>query len=284
MTDSSATEANPDEGAVKARAALPHAGSRVGGWVIMGDRVGVEAMCRSALDFVGIDAQHGFFGFNQAAVAVQVANLCGVHCLVRVPVGQLGWIPRYLDAGANGVIVAMVSSPEEAQEAVGLSLYQPDGQRSYGGGSRNGVGEQGPQSPAVEPPEVFAMIETRRALQCLGEIAEVPGLAGLYVGPVDLGLAIGAPYPLSSDDIPWRSAVDSVIQACATHGIRSGMFATDGDDARRWMMAGFSDVVLSSDIALLGRAVHEHLERARQVVSAADARSASAVADPYAGR
>jgi 4-hydroxy-2-oxoheptanedioate aldolase len=283
LTADSAVGANLAEGAVGAPA-VPPARTRVGGWAIMGDRVGVEAMCRTALDFVGIDAQHGFFGFDHAAVAVQVANLCGVHCLVRVPADQLGWVPRYLDAGANGMVIAMVTSPEAAQRAVGLSLYQPHGQRSYGGGPRNGVGEQGrPRGPA-EPPEVFAMIETKRAIQSLKEIAAVPGLAGLYVGPADLGLAIGTPFPLSTDDIVWRAAVDSVVEACATNGIRSGMFATDGDDARRWMMAGFTDVVLSSDISLLRRAVYEQLERARLPFSATDAVSVPPVADPYAGR
>jgi 4-hydroxy-2-oxoheptanedioate aldolase len=284
LSGSSAIQPNPAEGAVTAGAALRTVGPRVGGWGIMGDRVGVEAMCRSGLDFVGIDAQHGFFGFEHAAMAVQVANLCGVHCLVRVPAGQLAWVPRYLDAGANGVIIAMVGSPEEAAEAVELSLYQPHGQRSYGGGPRNGVGQQAPEDGTPEVPEVFAMIETKRALQCLDEIAGVPGLAGLYVGPADLGLAIGAPFPLQSDDVAWHAAVDLVVGACATHGIRSGMFATDGDDARGWIMAGFSDVVLSSDIGLLRRAIYEHLERARQPVSVADVHGGSRVSDPYADR
>jgi 4-hydroxy-2-oxoheptanedioate aldolase len=281
LTRTSAIAPNPAEGPAAARAALRPFGLRVGGWGIMGDRVGMEAMCRSGFDFVGVDAQHGFFGFDQAAIAVQVANLCGLHCLVRVPAGQLNWVPRYLDAGANGIIIAMVSSPEEAEEAVGLSLYQPDGQRSWGGGPRNGVGAPGPEGPVLEVTEVFAMIETKRALQCVGEIADVPGLAGLYVGPADLGLAIGSPFPLPSDDGAWHAAVDSVVEACATHGIRSGMFASDGDDARRWAMAGFSDVVLSSDIGLLRRAIHDHLERARPPVVAADALPPSG---PYAGR
>jgi hypothetical protein len=62
------------------------------------------------------------------------------------------------------------------------------------------------------------------------------------------------------------------------------MFATDGDDARAWFAAGFRDVVLSSDIALLRRAVHEQLERARRPWSAEDPSALSQIADPYAGR
>jgi len=259
-------------------------GSRVGGWVIMGGRVGVEAMCNTGFDFVGIDAQHGFFGFDAAALAVQVANLCGVHCLVRVPVDQLGWVPRYLDAGANGVIIAMVTSPEQARAAVELSRYQPEGRRSYGGGKRNGVGESIPESLETEVPEVFAMVETRTALDRVRELAEVPGLAGLFVGPVDLGLAMSRPYPLSSDDAPWRAAVSAVADLCSRQSVRAGMFATDGDDARRWLAEGFTDVVLSSDIAMLRRALNENLVRARRPATETDPATAPRYAGPYAGR
>lgn len=258
--------------------------ARIGGWSIIGDRVAVEAICRTDVDFVGIDGQHGFFAFDRAAVAVQVANLCSIPCFVRVPADQLDWIPRYLDAGADGVVVAMVSTAQDARRAVALSRYQPVGQRSYGGGKRNGVGEEATGDIERRVPEVFAMVETAGALEELEEIAATPGLAGLYVGPVDLGLAMGRPYPLTSDDAPWRAALDAVVRACEAHGLRSGMFATDGDDAREWLSVGFRDVVLSSDIALLRRALHEHLERAREPVTTTDPPRNPRVADPYAGR
>jgi 4-hydroxy-2-oxoheptanedioate aldolase len=258
-------------------------GLRLGGWSIMGDRVAVEAMCKTGFDFVGIDAQHGFFAFDTAASGLQVANLCRVPCLVRVPADQLGWVPRYLDAGADGVIVAMVSSPAEARQAVALSRYQPWGQRSYGGGPRNGVGAVN-GTAADGAPEVFPMIETRAALEAVEEIAAVHGLTGLLVGPVDLGLALGRPHPLPSDDGPWREAVTGVRQACARHGLRSGMFATDAEDARMWAWLGFSDVIVSSDISMLRRAMSQELARARQPVSAQDPVVTAGTAGPYAGR
>jgi 4-hydroxy-2-oxoheptanedioate aldolase len=240
-------------------------GTRFGGWAIMADRVAMEAICRSGVDFVGVDAQHGFFGFESAAVAVQVANLCGVHCLVRLPVEHLGWAPRYLDAGADGVVVAMVRSAEEAADAVELCRYQVAGRRSYGGGRRNGVGDMVAGDDGAPPaPEVYAMVETGEALGALDDLARVPGLTGLYVGPVDLGLALGVPEGSPESGYgPWRGAVQAVVEACQRHGRRSGTFATDGDDGFRWAAYGFTDVVLSSDIAMLRRALRDDLHRAR---------------------
>lgn len=258
-------------------------GSRVGAWSIMGGRVGVEAMCRLGIDFIGIDSQHGFFAFEEAAIAIQVANLCRTPCFVRVPAGQVEWVPRYLDAGADGIVLAMVENLEQVQRAVELSRYQPNGKRSYGGGKRNGVGEERSIDPRGEAPEIFAMIETADALADADQIAAVPGLAGMFVGPVDLGLAMERPYPLLSDDEPWRVALRQVMDACKKAGVRPGMFAVDGDDARDWLQFGFSDVVLSSDIAMLRRAMHEHLVLAHTPGPAGDAPQPRS-ADPYAGR
>jgi 4-hydroxy-2-oxoheptanedioate aldolase len=231
---------------------------------------------------VGIDAQHGFFSFDDAGVAIQVANLCNVRCFVRVPVGQLDWVPRYLDAGADGVVIAMVEDVAQVKRAVQLACYQPRGVRSYGGGKRNGVGENGTVE-VTRAPEVFPMIETRHAMEAVDAIAGVRGVTGLLVGPVDLGLALDRPYPLPSDDQPWREAVSRVLEACKRHNVRPGMFAVDGDDAGNWLASGFLDVVVSSDISMLRRAMNEHLARARSPRSERGA-SRQLTGDPYAGR
>lgn len=118
-------------------------GQRLGAWGIMGHRVGVEAMCRLDIDFVGIDAQHGFFSFDDAGVAIQVANLCNVPCFVRVPAGQLDWVPRYLDAGADGIVIAMVEDVAQVERAVQLACYQPRGRAAMEEGSEMAWGRTG---------------------------------------------------------------------------------------------------------------------------------------------
>jgi 2-keto-3-deoxy-L-rhamnonate aldolase RhmA len=198
----------------------------------------------------------------------------------------MGWIPRYLDAGADGIVLAMTESAADAERAIRLARYQPHGSRSYGGGSRNGVGE--PAGGAVNPgactPEVIVMIETPGAMAELKQIVATPGLGGAWVGPVDLGLGLDRPYPLPPDDPAWRKALAQVVSACLDAGIRPGMFAVGGEDAREWLATGFQDVVLSSDIALLRRAFDEHLARSRTPVTQADPLCHNELTDPYAGR
>ena len=128
------------------------------------------------------------------------------------------------------------------------------------------------------------MVETAGAIKSLDEIASVPGLAGLLAGPVDLGLALERPYPLPADDPIWSAALDSVVRVSELHGIRAAMYATDAEEARHWFAVGFRDVLISSDISMLRRAMFEQHARARQPVSATDPLQSPNTADPYAGR
>ena len=52
--------------------------------------------------------------------------------VVRVPWNEPGIIGRVLDAGALGVIIPMVNTPDEARRAVDACRYSPAGARSFG--------------------------------------------------------------------------------------------------------------------------------------------------------
>ncbi len=224
------------------------------------DPVVVEALARSGADFIGIDCQHGFFAFEKAARAIQIANLCSLTAYVRIAMDQLGWVPRLLDAGADGVIAAMVEGPEDARRAVAATRYQPAGTRSYGG-QRYGLRSE-PADPRDLRVDVFAMVETASAVRSVDEIAATAGLAGLFVGPVDLALALSLRYSEAPADGDWQASVEATRDACHRRGLRAGNFATDGDHAARLTAGGFDDVVVSSDIAVLRAAMAEQLARA----------------------
>jgi 4-hydroxy-2-oxoheptanedioate aldolase len=248
----------------------------------------VEALARSGADFVGLDAQHGAYGVRELAQAIQLLDLLSVESLVRIGELELELIPRVLDFGAAGVIVAMVETPDLASKAVSLARYQPEGRRSYGG-RRYGLSRE-PDDLREVRPAVHVMIETRGALERLDEIAAVQGLAGLFVGPVDLALASGATGPLArrysaefGGESPtergaaadagqsrvaseWHDACVRVVHAAHANGREAGTFALEGTDARYWTTVGFDRVVIASDIALLRAALARELGAASGAV------------------
>ena len=244
-----------------------------------------EALGRTGFDFVGVDCQHGAHGFRGAIEAVQLLDALGQEVLVRVSVLELELIPRYLDFGAAGVIVAMVNDVAAVEEAVALARYQPEGNRSYGG-QRYGLHPE-PADVRDVRPAVYVMLETAEALAEVDAIANVPGVSGLFVGPVDLALAttdsagvvaqLSGAYarsPGQSDDgleAPtaaamkvWREGVERIRDAAHAAGVEAGTFATSGADAASWARAGFDRVVIASDIALLRSTLARELGAARE--------------------
>ena len=234
----------------------------LGGWSMLGDLLSIEALGRAGFDFVGLDVQHGFFGFESTVRAIQQLDALGVPAFVRINFREIERLPRYLDAGASGAIIAMVTGPEDAELAVRLSRYQPKGARSYGG-QRYGL-RQEPADVADVQPSIYVMIETAEAARRVNEIAAVPQISGLYVGPVDLSLALGVPADRTDQD--FVAALDQVISAAHSQRIQAGTFSTSGADARELAAIGFDEVVVSSDIALLRASLNEELAAARKHV------------------
>ena len=254
--------------------------TRFGAWSMLPSSEAIEALARSGADFVGIDAQHGAHGFRDVVDAIQLLDVLGVEGLVRISNLELELIPRFLDFGAAGVIVAMIENAETTRQAVALSRYQPEGARSYGG-RRHGLSPEPDVLSAVRP-AVHVMVETTAALDRLEEIAALPGLTGVFVGPVDLALALGGDglhvrrlseaiagvgeaVPLAAAEVVdgLSAALARVVDVTHAAGIEAGTFAIAGRDAAHWASAGFDRVVVGSDIALLRSVLKQELRFAR---------------------
>src|SRR2546425_209607 len=173
----------------------PHL-TKFGGWVALPTLISVEALARAGMDFVTLDLQHGALDFHDAAAAIQLLDALGVESLVRVAAAELPSVSRFLDFGVSGVIVAVVESAASAAAAIDAARYQPDGIRSYGG-QRYGLRAEPSKVRSIKP-AIYAMIETAGGVDELDAIAATPGLAGLFVGPMDLALALG--------ERPWATA------------------------------------------------------------------------------
>lgn len=250
--------------------------TRFGVWSMLPSPEAIEALGRSGAAFVGIDAQHGAHGFRDVVDAIQLLDAIGIERLVRVSELELELIPRFLDFGADGVIVAMIDNAAVARRAVQLARYQPHGSRSYGG-RRYGLSSE-PDLLAEVRPTVHVMVETVEALDMLEEIAAVPGLAGLFVGPVDLALALGGDGRIvrrlseaaagvgeavsaAGAELAdrWARALGRVVEVAHAAGIEAATFAIGAADAAHWRGVGFDRVVVGSDIAFLRSALAREL-------------------------
>lgn len=224
------------------------------------DPLVVEAAGRAGFDWVGLDMQHGAWDLGRAFRAIQLLDALEVPSVVRISQDELALLPRLCDQGAGGIVVAMVESADVATRAVNAARYQPEGRRSYGG-QRYGLRPE-PTNVANVRPTVYAMIEDRRGYEAVEEIASVPGLGGLHVGPVDLGLGLGLGVERSGP--AFSAACARILQAAKTSGIGATMHAVRGGDLGLWRAAGWDEVVLPADMDLLRAAFREQVGAGRK--------------------
>ena len=228
-----------------------------GAWCIIPSGFSAQLMAEAGFDWVCVDTQHGLVGFTELREILQAVRFMGVSTLVRVSANSGGEIMRALDAGADGVVVPLVSSPEEAAAAVAACRYPPDGIRSWGPTGASIGRRPYTTETANRETACLAMIETRRGLDNVDEIAAVPGLDGIYVGPNDLGLSLGLPPMLTDHGQVLTEAIARVAEACARHGIVPGVAVYEPDAAaavEKWRGHGYTLFGLPSDGYLLRRA------------------------------
>ncbi|WP_345471549.1 aldolase/citrate lyase family protein [Glutamicibacter ectropisis] len=236
----------------------------VGYWVVLDSPVSTERIARLGYDYVALDAQHGLIGYNGMLTGLMAIDASGqASGVVRVEANNATAIGKALDAGAVAVIVPLVNDAQDAADAVKYAKYPPHGIRSYGPmRSALRVGPVPAESDATTM--VFAMIETPGGLENVEEIAAVEGLDGLYVGPSDLALAIGAAFPgdpAIKDE--FEAALKRVSAAATQAGIAAGIHNANGDLAQQRLGEGYTFATVASDLTHLEATAAAHLQQAR---------------------
>lgn len=211
-------------------------------------------VARLPFDGVCIDMQHGMIGFSETAAMVAAINAAGSRSIVRVLWNEPGLTGQVLDAAAAAVIAPMVNTRAQAELLVKSTKYPPMGGRSWGG---YGMVQASGLSPAEYLKQanslnlVFAMIETREALNNVDEIAATPGLDGLFVGPSDLSIALSNGAELNRTNADTLAAMKLVAAACDKHGLVPGAFAGTADIIKAYVGLGYRFLAASVELDLM---------------------------------
>ena len=226
-------------------------GVTVGGWCVIPSAFSAELMGRAGFDWICVDTQHGVVGYDQMALMLQGLAITGTPAFVRVPWNDPAEIMKALDAGAQGIVVPMVNSAEEARRAVGACRYPPEGYRSWGP-VRAALGVEGYSPETANRRTVVAvMIETASGVENADDILAVPGVDAVYVGPNDLALAHGLPPSATVEEREHAALVERILAASGRRGVVAGIHCGSVEIARHWRDAGFRMLNVNSDAVLL---------------------------------
>ncbi len=239
-----------------------------GAWCMMPGALGVEVIGRTGFDWVLIDMQHGCMGYEGALDMIRAADLHGLSAVVRVPWNEPGIIGRMLDAGAEAILVPMIETADDARAAVDACRYPPRGHRSLGPirvGTRDGNGYMRTANDRVA---VIPMIETSSALDQVEEIAAVPGVDALFMGPFDLSIALGLPPGDNDGNEAFDAAVTRLAAAASSAGTALAVLSNQ-EVAPLRVAQGFQMVSVTMDTAALASASAASLTNVRTAVEEA---------------
>lgn len=219
-------------------------------WLLGADVDFARRVARSGFDWVCLDAQHGAIDRTAIFETGRMLGDIGANFVVRVPGVEQTAIGAALDAGAAGVIVPSVTSLDDAREAVRATYYPPLGERSWGPFASIWDRQAPDAESANAAVQCAVMIETAGALAAVEEIAALDGVSVLFLGPVDLSLALGRDLDdLLADHTPG-APIPRIVAAAAGHGRTVAAFAGDPAKVEPLRAHGIHAIAVATDIAL----------------------------------
>lgn len=179
-----------------------------------------EVIGRIGYDCVWFDMEHRDFGYHVISPISLACRYTGMDLMVRILKTGYDAPMRALECGANGIMVPHCRSAEEARQWVEWVRFPPLGKRGLDGAGADanwGFADTREHIRHANEEVFLALqIEDREAVECIEEIAAVPGFDLLFVGPGDLTLSYGVPLEFDHPDI--QTAFDRVAAAAARHG------------------------------------------------------------------
>lgn len=232
-----------------------HAGTQqIGLWCAVPSNYVSEILAGAGFDWLVLDTEHAPNElpnvFNQLQSMVGYAT----QPVVRVPWNDAVTLKRFLDIGTQSFLIPMVQDAEEARAAVAATRYPPDGIRGYAVASRaTRFGRIGDYfTRYADEMCVLVQVETMEALEKVEEIAAVPGVDGIFIGPGDLSASMGLLHQPTHPKVV--EAIEDGLKRITAAGNRGGVLVV-GDEAlaRRYMAAGSVFTAVGVDAALFAR-------------------------------
>lgn len=233
----------------------------------------IELLGMAGADCLWLDSEHFATTTETMALLVQAAR--GVDCdaVVRVPNGEYLLAAKMLDLGANGIMYPRVTKVEDVERLVQAARYPPLGLRGADfGPAAGGYGMFDFREAAAlanEQVKLLIQIETPEAVERADELAAVPGVSMLFVGPGDLSFLMGKPCAPDAPHVV--EAMEKTAAAAQRHGIAWGMPVLSPDHARHILELGGRFLAQGGETGAIARLVQERKAEL------------AAVADPYGG-
>ncbi|WSH68258.1 4-hydroxy-2-oxoheptanedioate aldolase (plasmid) [Rhizobium ruizarguesonis] len=226
---------------------------QIGLWCSLPGSYAAEIVAPSGFDWLLFDTEHSPADVLTVLPQLQAVAAYDVSAIVRPASNDVVLIKRYLDVGAQTLLIPYVQNRAEAEAAVSAMRYPPGGIRGVSGLTRaTRFGRvAGYARRAEEELCLLVQLETRAALEALEAIAQVDGVDGVFIGPADLAASLGHPGEPGHREVV--AAVEDAISRLAALGKPAGILTPDTAFAARCIELGTTFTAVGIDVGILAR-------------------------------
>ncbi|MDE2413638.1 MAG: HpcH/HpaI aldolase/citrate lyase family protein [Comamonadaceae bacterium] len=252
--------------------ALAEGRTQIGLFLGLGHAWSAEVLAGCGYDWLLIDGEHGPNDLRSILAQLQALAAHAEHVVVRTPDHDAARIKQLLDGGVQTLMVPMVATAEQAHALVRAMHYPPQGVRGVGTAMAraahwNGVVDY--FQHADSEVSLIVQVESVEGLAQLEQIAAVPGVDGVFIGPADLAASMGHLGQPGHPEV--RTAVEQALTRIRACGKAAGVFTADPVLASSYQALGASFMLVGVDTLLLRGAASNLAGRFKQGAGASGA-------------
>lgn len=243
--------------------ALAAGQQQLGLWSSLSSNYTVEVIAGAGYDWILLDTEHSPNDLESVLSQLQAAAPYPTAAVVRVAWNDMVLIKRYLDIGAQSLLIPYVQNADEARAAVAATRYPPQGVRGVAGGTRaTRFGRiKDYAKRANDELCLLLQVETEQALENIEAICAIDGVDGVFIGPADLHASLG--YTGETGNPAVVPMIEDAIRRIRKAGKAAGVLTAAEAEIQRYIEVGCLFTAVGSDIGILARGSEQLLAKYR---------------------
>ncbi len=227
---------------------------QIGLWSNLCSEITADIIAGAGFDWILLDMEHSANDVRSVlsqAQAIQAKNKSEV--LVRPPWNDPVKIKPLLDYGFNSLVIPMVNNAEDAKKAVMACHYPPKGIRGVAMSQRgNDYTRDINYFKNIDDNIcLIPQLETVNSIKNISSIANVDGVAALFIGPADLSADMGVLGQFDNKEL-WL-LIEKAVSEIKKNNKPVGTLIGRKDLVQRSIDIGFDFVACGTDSNLLAK-------------------------------
>ena len=240
----------------------------IGSWITLNHFSIVEIMADAGFDWLCVDLEHSVIDYYDVEILIATIQSKGIKAFVRVGQNDDLIIKRVLDAGAEGIIIPMINSENDALKAIKSVRYPPKGNRGVGlaRAQNYGFGFSDYVNKTIDEITVIVQIEHVDAIKNLSDILSVDGIDGSIVGPYDLSGSLGKPGNYEDDEVKLLLKEYEKVSKKYDKPFGFHVVLPDHKLLNEKIKSGYSFIGFSLDTLFLGTMARNEMKKIRKII------------------